>query len=97
MSERFYVYILASSRNDTLYVGVTNNLARRVTEHKSGAVPGFTRQYGVDQLVYFEEYASILEARDREHKMKRWRRDWKLELIEKLNPNWRDLSTEIPI
>ena len=68
-----------------------------MTEHKSGAVPGFTRQYGVDQLVYFEEYASILEAREREHKMKRWRRDWKLELIEKLNPNWRDLSTEIPI
>ena len=97
MNERFYVYILASGRNGTLYVGVTNNLARRVTEHKSGAVPGFTRQYGVDQLVYFEEYGSILEARDREHKMKRWRRDWKLELIEKLNPNWRDLSTEIPI
>ena len=97
MSERFYVYVLASGRNGTLYVGVTNNLARRVTEHKSGAVPGFTRQYGVDQLVYFEEYGSILEARDREHKMKRWRRDWKLELIEKLNPNWRDLSTEIPI
>jgi len=97
LNERFYVYILASGRNGTLYVGVTNNLARRVTEHKSGAVPGFTRQYGVDQLVYFEEYGSILEARDREHKMKRWRRDWKLELIEKLNPNWRDLSTEIPI
>ena len=97
MSERFYVYILASGRNGTLYVGVTNNLARRVTEHKSGAVPGFTRQYGVDQLVYFEEYASVLEAREREYKMKRWRRDWKLELIEKLNPNWRDLSSDIPI
>ena len=97
MSERFHVYILASARNGTLYVGVTNNLARRVTEHKSGAVPGFTRQYGVDQLVYVEEYASILEAREREYKMKPWRRDWKLELIEKLNPNWRDLSTEIPI
>jgi putative endonuclease len=97
LSERFYVYILASGRNGTLYVGVTNNLARRITEHKSGAVPGFTRQYGVDQLVYFEEYGSILEARDREYKMKRWRRDWKLELIEKLNPNWRDLSFEIPV
>jgi len=97
LSERFYVYILASGRNGTLYVGVTNNLARRVTEHKSGAVPGFTRQYGVDQLVYFEEYASVLEAREREYKMKRWRRDWKLELIEKLNPNWRDLSSDIPI
>ena len=97
MSERFCVYVLASGRNGTLYVGVTNNLARRMPEHKSGAVPGFTRQYGVNQLVYFEEYASILEAREREYKMKRWRRDWKLELIEKLNPNWRDLSAEIPI
>jgi len=97
LSERFCVYVLASGRNGTLYVGVTNNLARRMTEHKSGAVPGFTRQYGVDQLVCFEEYASILEAGERECKMKRWRRDWKLELIEKLNPNRRDLSTEIPI
>jgi putative endonuclease len=88
---------LASGRNGTLYVGVTNNLARRVTEHKSGAIPGFTRQYSVDQLVYFEEYGSILEARDREYKMKRWRRDWKLELIEGLNPGWRDLSAEIPV
>jgi putative endonuclease len=97
LSGRFYVYILASGRNGTLYVGVTNNLARRMTEHKSGAVPGFTRQYGVDQLVYFEEYDSILEAREREYKVKRWRRDWKLELIEGLNPNWRDLSSGIPV
>lgn len=97
MSDRFYVYILASQRNGTLYVGVTNDLSRRMTEHKSGLVPGFTRQYGVDQIVYFEEHASILEAREREHKMKRWRRDWKLELIEKLIPEWRDLATEIPI
>ena len=97
MSGLFYVYILASGRNGTLYVGVTNDLARRVTEHKSGIVPGFTRQYGVNQLVYFEEYASILEARDREYRLKRWKRDWKLELIEKLNPDWRDLSSEISI
>jgi putative endonuclease len=97
VTERFYVYILASQRNGTLYVGVTNDLARRVTEHKSKLIPGFTRDYGVDRLVYFEEYASILEARELEHKMKRWRRDWKLELIEKLNPDWRDLVDEIPI
>ena len=97
MSDRFYVYILASQRNSTLYVGVTNDLARRITEHKSGLVPGFTKQYGVNQLVYFEEHASILEAREREHRMKRWQRAWKLELIEKVNPDWRDLSTEIPI
>jgi putative endonuclease len=97
LSDRFHVYILASQRNGTLYVGVTSDLARRMTEHKSGLVPGFTRQYGVDRLVYFEEHASILEAREREYKMKRWRRVWKLELIEKLNADWRDLATEIPI
>jgi putative endonuclease len=87
--------MLASARNGTLYVGVTNDLSRRMTEHKSGLVPGFTRQYGVKRLVYFEEHASILEAREREHRMKRWQRAWKLELIE-LNPDWRDLAAEIP-
>ena len=97
MSDRFYVYILASQRNGTLYVGVTNELARRIGEHKSGLVPGFTRRYGVDKLVYFEPYASILEAREREHRLKRWKRAWKLELIEKVNPSWRDLIAEIPV
>jgi putative endonuclease len=76
-------------------VGVTNNLARRVAEHKAKLVPGFTREYGVDQLVYFETFDSILEARAREHSLKRWRRAWKIELIEKLNPDWRDLSGEL--
>jgi putative endonuclease len=88
----FFVYILASKRNGTLYVGVTSNLARRMSEHKAKLVPGFTRKYEVDQLVYFETFASILEARAREHSLKRWRRDWKIALIEKLNPDWRDLS-----
>ena len=80
MSDRYYVYILASQRNGTLYVGVTNDLARHMTEHKSGAVPGFTRQYGVDKLVYFEEHASILEAREHEPRIKRWHRagSWSL-------------------
>ena len=95
MAARFFLYILASGRNGTLYVGVTNDLARRMTEHKSKLVPGFTRKYGVDKLVYVEEYASILEARAREHSMKRWRRAWKIALIEKDNPTWRDLSGEI--
>jgi len=95
MSDRYFVYILASQRNGTLYVGVTNDLVRRVGDHKAKAVPGFTRQYGVTQLVYFEDYGSILEARAREHAMKRWRRAWKIELIEKLNPTWRDLSSEV--
>jgi putative endonuclease len=97
MADRYFVYILASRRNGTLYVGVTNDLVRRVSEHKSKLVPGFTRQYGVDQLVYFEEYGSILEARAREHAMKRWQRAWKIELIEKFNPTWRDLTNELAL
>jgi putative endonuclease len=95
MSESFYVYILASKPNGPLYVGVTNDLARRVGEHKSKAVPGFTRRYKVDKLVYFEPYDSIIQAREAEHKLKRWRRVWKLNLIEKMNPQWRDLTTDL--
>ena len=70
-----------------LYIGVTNNLVRRLAEHKAKLVPGFTRQYGVDRLVYFETFDSILEARAREHSLKRWRRAWKVALIEKDNPD----------
>ncbi len=95
MDATFFVYILASKRNGTLYVGVTNNLARRIAEHKAKLVPGFTRTYGVTLLVHFEAYASILEARAREHSLKRWRRAWKIELIEKLNPDWRDLTDQL--
>lgn len=90
-----FVYILASGRNGTLYVGVTNNPSRRMTEHKSGTVPGFTRTYQVNTLVYLEEHASVLDARAREHSLKRWRRAWKIQLIESLNPNWDDLSGEL--
>ena len=88
----YYVYILASRPGGAIYVGVTNDLARRMTEHKSGVVPGFTRTYGVARLVYSEPYISILDARQREHALKRWRREWKFALIEKDNPDWRDLS-----
>jgi putative endonuclease len=95
MPQAYFVYILASGRNGTLYIGVTNNLARRIAEHKAGLVPGFTRQYKVDQLVYFEQFESIRDARAREHAMKRWRRAWKIELIVKTNPDWRDLSGEL--
>jgi putative endonuclease len=95
MDAAFFVYILASKRNGTLYVGVTNDLARRLSEHKAKLVPGFTRKYDVDQLVYFETFDSILEARAREHSLKRWRRSWKVALIEKLNPDWRDLTNEL--
>lgn len=95
--ERFCVYILASRRNGTLYIGVTNNLARRIAEHKAKLVPGFTREYGVDKLVYAEKYDSILEARAREHTLKRWRRAWKIALIEKDNSEWRDLFEEYAV
>ena len=90
-----FVYLLASKRNGTLNVGVTNDLSRRMSEHKAKLVPGFTRKYGVSLLVYFEVFDSILEARAREHSLKRWRRTWKVALIEKLNANWRDLSGEL--
>jgi putative endonuclease len=95
MTRSYFVYILASRRNGTLYVGVTNDLARRMSEHKGKLVPGFTRKYRVDKLVYFEEYPSILEARARERALKRWDRAWKLALIEEMNPQWRDLSEEL--
>ncbi len=91
----FFVYILASKRNGTLYIGVTNDLVRRMTAHKAKVVPGFTRQHEVTLLVYFEAFDSVLEARAREHSLKRWRRAWKLKLIEELNPTWRDLTDEL--
>jgi putative endonuclease len=97
MDKRFFVYILANRRRGVLYVGVTNDLVRRVTEHKAKVVPGFTRKYGVVMLVYCEEHSSILEARAREAALKRWRRAWKFDLIEKLNPDWRDLANELAL
>lgn len=75
-----------------MYIGVTNDLSRRIGQHKSGVVPGFTRQYKTTRLVYSETYESILEAQARERVLKRWRREWKFELIEKENPDWKDLS-----
>jgi putative endonuclease len=92
---QFFVYILASRRNGTLYVGVTNDLSRRISEHKARTVPGFSRKYEVDRLVYVEEYPSIMDARARERTLKRWRRAWKSQLIEKANPSWRDLAADI--
>ncbi len=97
MDGRFFVYILASRYKGTLYVGVTNDLVRRVGEHKAKLVPSFTKRYGVDRLVYYEEYASILEARARERVLKRWRREWKFKLIETLNPKWRDLTADLAL
>ena len=89
------VYMLASRRNGTLYLGVTSDLLKRVHEHKSGAVRGFTRQYGVHHLVWFEQHATMESAIAREKEVKKWRRKWKLDLIEKANPYWRDLLDDI--
>ena len=90
-----FVYVLASQRNGTLYVGVTNDLLRRVAEHKAGRIKGFTARYGLKMLVCYETYDSIEDAIAREKQVKGWERAWKLELIEKMNPEWRDLSLEL--
>jgi putative endonuclease len=92
--KKYYVYILASKRNGTLYIGVTNDLARRVSEHKSDIIEGFTKKYRVHTLVYYEEYSAVNAALEREKQLKKWNRKWKLELIEQVNPEWKDLSKE---
>lgn len=89
------VYILASQRNGTLYVGVTSDLVRRVWEHKNDAVDGFTKRYVAYNLVYYELHADMLAAIAREKQLKKWNRAWKIELIEAGNPEWRDLWEEI--
>jgi putative endonuclease len=91
MEKIFHVYILASARNGTLYIGVTNNLKRRVYEHREQLVEGFTKQYNIKHLVYFEQSESIVGAIEREKQLKAWKRQWKLNLIEKTNPEWDDL------
>ncbi len=95
MITRAYVYILASDRNGTLYVGSTTDLARRIDEHKRKVIPGFTTRYDVVRLVWYESYERILDARHREYAIKRWKRAWKLELIESMNPAWRDLYFDL--
>jgi putative endonuclease len=87
----FYVYILCSSKNGTLYIGVTNDLNRRIQIHKKRLIPGFTQQYGVECLVYYEIFESITAAIRREKQLKKWNRQWKIQLIEKVNPGWIDL------
>ena len=89
------VYILASQRNGTLYIGVTSDLIKRIWEHKNDLVKGFTQKYKVHQLVYFEQHQDMLTAITREKQLKKWNRDWKLALIEKSNPDWRDLWSDI--
>jgi putative endonuclease len=90
-----YVYILASDRNGTLYIGVTNDLVRRVSEHREEAAEGFTRRYGVKRLVHYEQFDDIRTAIQREKSLKRWSRAWKIELIEQANPEWDGLYPTI--
>ncbi len=91
----YFVYILASKIGGTLYVGVTNDLVRRVFEHKSNDVDGFTKKYSVHGLVYFERFDDIENAIQREKRIKKWHRNWKIRLIEETNPNWTDLYPNI--
>jgi putative endonuclease len=87
---------MASSRNGTLYTGVTGNLLRRVSEHREGIVPGFTKRYGVKMLVYYERFDDVHAAIQREKNIKHWSRAWKIELIERDNLEWRDLALQLP-
>jgi len=91
----YFVYMLASRRGGTLYVGMTSDLVRRVAEHREGAIPGFTERYGVKRLVWYEAHDSIEAAIRREKRLKKWPRAWKVALIEKANPQWQDLWAEI--
>jgi putative endonuclease len=90
-----YVYILSSKRNGTLYAGVTADLVKRIYEHRQDLIDGFTKQYQVHMLVYYEVHNDILEAITREKQIKKWNRQWKLRLIEEMNPDWKDLYDEI--
>jgi putative endonuclease len=91
LSKTYYAYILASKRNGTLYIGVTNDLGRRVDEHREGLVPGFTKKYAVHRLVYFEVFDSIESALRRETRLKKYKREWKINLIQSRNVEWNDL------
>jgi putative endonuclease len=92
----FYVYILASQRNGTLYIGQTDSISRRVWQHQIGESPSFVRRYGVTRLVHYEVFETRSAAFQRERAMKKWRRLWKLQLIERFNPGWADLSEDLP-
>lgn len=93
--KRFFVYILASKRNGTLYIGVTSNLPQRIWQHQIGAADGFTQRYGVKTLVYFEPHDRAESAITREKQIKEWKRAWKIRLIEQTNPDWLDLSPNL--
>ncbi|MBX9829833.1 MAG: GIY-YIG nuclease family protein [Xanthobacteraceae bacterium] len=93
--QRGFVYILSNRRYGVLYTGVTNDLSRRLAEHRLKGTPGFSKTHGLVLLVHVEEYSSIAEARVREHVLKRWRRAWKLRLVDENNPEWKDLADQL--
>lgn len=97
MEKKFFVYILASDRNGTLYIGMTSNLIKRVFEHKNEMAKGFTKKYHVKNLVYFEAFEDAENAIIREKQLKKWNRTWKLRVIEEMNPEWRDLFEDLCI
>ena len=95
MEKQYWVYIVTDKPYGTLYAGVTGYLPRRAYEHKEGAIEGFTKKYNLKTLVYCEEHSTAMEAIKREKQIKKWNRDWKIQLIEKFNPKWRDLYDEL--
>ena len=95
MSKQGFVYILASKRNGTLYVGVTSDLLPRIYQHKHGLVDGFTKRHHVHRLVHFQTFDDMASAIQHEKRLKRWKRDWKIALIEKINPRWLDLTNTL--
>ena len=95
MGKSFYVYILSSKRNGTLYIGVTSDLIKRAWEHKNKLAEGFTEKYGIDKLVYYEQFQDAESALRREKRLKKYNRKWKIDLIEKSNPDWKDLYEEL--
>ncbi|NCP04545.1 MAG: endonuclease [Nitrospirae bacterium CG_4_10_14_3_um_filter_53_41] len=95
MEKSYYIYILASQRNGTLYIGVTSDLIKRIWQHKNKLVEGFTEKYGVDKLVYYEQFEDAEYALNREKRLKKYNRKWKMDMIEKLNPDWKDLYEEL--
>ncbi|NDE90191.1 MAG: GIY-YIG nuclease family protein [Alphaproteobacteria bacterium] len=95
MPEGFFVYILTNKKHGTLYIGMTNNIGRRIYEHQNGLIEGFTKKYNLKKLIYYEHYETHDEAFTRERRLKDWNRDWKIKLIETNNPEWKDISTEL--
>lgn len=93
--KQYCVYILTNQHNTVLYIGVTSNLQKRIYEHKNKLVDGFTKKYNVNKLVYFEQTENVMSALNREKQLKNWKRKWKIELVEKVNSDWKDLSNAL--